>query len=149
VDTGTVLFDTLALDAPTGLWTAHGTASLDGALSLVVANHLPRILSEKVLALGGKVGEPADGAAEGTLLSDVFGALGAKGVPSDQNGLVSLRFAVGGTASDPTVLFLGFGDGDGGDDGGVEERLREEKESIRRRLEEKARELVPGFPPGR
>lgn len=149
VDTGTVLFDSLALDAPTGLWTAHGTASLDGALSLVVANHLPRILSEKVLGLGGKVGEPADGAAEGTLLSDVFGALGAKGVPSDQNGLVSLRFAVGGTASDPTVLFLGFGDGDGGDDGGVEERLREEKESIRRRLEEKARELVPGFPPGR
>jgi hypothetical protein len=154
VDTGTVLVDTLSMEAPTGRWFAHGMADLDGVLDLIVTNRLPAALSRKVLNLAGSVDELLAETVEGTLLSEVFGALGAGKVPTDEQGLVSLRFGIEGTASDPAVRFLGFGPGDGG---GVEGRIREKEQELRRRLEEreeslreeleeKKRKLIPDFP---
>ncbi len=112
VENASVLIRNLALQSNAGDWKATGKVGFDASLGINLANRLTKPMSNQVLKVqsGGK--SILKGLVKNTQFAKTAGSLiDNVGIPTDNAGRVTLKFALTGTASDPKAAFTGFGAG--------------------------------------
>ena len=112
VENGNVLVRNLGIQSNAGDWDAKGKVGFDASLGLDLSDRLTRPMSDQVLKVqsGGK--SILKGLVKNTQFARAAGALMENvGIPTDNQGRITLKFALTGTASDPKVSFTGFGEG--------------------------------------
>ena len=113
-----VSFESLRLQSNVaGDWDAKGDVGFDASLAVNVNTKLTRSVSERVLAVQGGLKSSGKnllgGLLGGQLGAAASGLIDQVGIPTDKDGRITLKLALGGTASDPKASFVGFGEGSG------------------------------------
>jgi hypothetical protein len=126
--------DIQALEA--GEWDVKGDVGFDASLGLTIKNRLSKTVSQKALGLQNKGKDALKGLLGGTQFAGAAGIIDNAGIPSDNEGRITLLLGLEGTASDPKARFIGFGEGSGGQSPAAE------KSSVKQQLQEKAQAVI-------
>lgn len=112
---GQMVIDTMWIVTSQGEFAISGGIGLNGTLDLRVQQRLTKSQSNTVVAVQDKGKDQLKGLLKGTALSGVADrALDEVGIPVDRDGRVTIKYAFGGTMSDPKPRFTGFGAGSKG-----------------------------------
>lgn len=112
INNETVFFDEFDLQSDmAGDWKLRGSVGFDAGLDMFIDHRMTKSSSDKVLAVQNSSKSKLQGLLQGTKLSAASDLLDNVGIPSDNEGRITLKIAVGGTASDPKPSFTGFGEG--------------------------------------
>ncbi len=112
IEDETVYFDDFSLQSDlAGDWELRGNVGFDAKLDMDIDHRMTKAASQKVLAVQNTSKSKLQGLLQGTKLSSASGLLDNVGIPSDEEGRITLKIDLSGTASDPKPSFSGFGKG--------------------------------------
>ena len=125
-----------------GDWDIKGDVGFDASLAMNINNRLTKATSNGVLsvqnsgksALKGLLGNTQLGSAASGLIDQV-------GVPVDRDGRITVKMALGGTASDPKASFTGFGEGSASSPAVQPAAKQKVTEKIQETVTQKTREI--------
>lgn len=108
-----VFFDTLKIDAKRlGEWKAYGSVGFDASLDIELENRLPLKVSQRITGLTDNIKSSASSKIKekikgplGNLASSV---VDKQGIPSDDEGRVTITLSLNGPATKPSVSKIGF-----------------------------------------
>ncbi len=94
-----------------GDWKARGSIGFDAVMDMAVSTRLSKQVSGKILALEGGVKGVAKSLLAGTQLASAAGFIDNLSlIPHDNEGRISLKFALTGPVDEPKVGSLDFGE---------------------------------------
>lgn len=137
-----VFFETFKIQSNTaGDFEVKGNVGFDASLAAEIDNRLSKQVSSKVLSLqsGGK--DALKGLLKGTLLAGASSLIDQVGIPADNEGRVTLRVGLQGTASNPKASFLGFGSGKAASGAAQPTVKQQVTEKVKDVVEQKKQEL--------
>ena len=103
--------DELQIMSDLGDWKARGSIGFDAYMDMAVSTRLSKQASGKILALEGGVKGAAKSLLAGTQLASAAGLLDNLSlIPHDNEGRISLKFALMGPVDEPKVGSLDFGE---------------------------------------
>ncbi|HEX3018932.1 MAG TPA: AsmA family protein [Chitinispirillaceae bacterium] len=115
IEDQTVYFDDFKLQSDVaGDWDLRGDVGFDASLNMNIDHRMTKDASQKVLTIQNSSKSKLQGLLQGTKLSSASGLLENVGIPSDNEGRITLKIAITGSASDPKPSFSGFGKGSSG-----------------------------------
>lgn len=134
-----VFFDTLTMDAKRlGEWKAYGSVGFDASLDFNLENRLPLKVSQKITGVTDKIKSSATSKIkekiDGPLGSLAAAVVDKQGIPTDDEGRVTVTLGIKGEASDPSVSTVGFKK--------VERTTPKEKPVVTQNKEKLKRELL-------
>lgn len=125
-----------------GDWGATGSVGFDAGLDIGITDKLTKSISSKVLSVQSSGKDALKGLLKGTqLASAASNLIDNTGIPSDKDGRVTIKLALRGTASDPNVSFVGFGDGDKSTASASKDAKTKVVEDVKATLNQKKQEL--------
>jgi uncharacterized protein involved in outer membrane biogenesis len=136
IENNSVLVRNLGMQSNAGDWNAVGKVGFDAALALTLSNRLTRTASDKVLKVqsGGK--SILKGLVKNSQFAQAADALIENvGIPTDNAGRITLKFALNGTTSDPKASFIGFGEG-------TVKSPQQQKKSLKKQAAQKIQETL-------
>ncbi len=111
IATGRAYIDELKILSDLGDWKARGSVGFDAGLDLAVSTRLSKAMSGKLLAVEGAAKGAAKNLLAGTQLAGAASLLDNLSlIPHDNEGRISLKFALSGPADNPRVGNIDFGD---------------------------------------
>ena len=137
-----VFFETFKIQSNTaGDFEVKGNVGFDASLAAEIDNRLSKQVSSKVLSLqsGGK--DALKGLLKGTQLAGASSLIDQVGIPADNEGRVTLRVGLQGTASNPKASFLGFGSGKAASGAAQPTVKQQVSEKVKDVLEQKKQEV--------
>lgn len=137
IENETVFFDDFKMQSDNaGDWELGGNVGFDAKLDMNINHRMTKSASEKVLAVQNSSKSKLKGLLQGTKLDAASGLLDNVGIPSDNEGRITLKIAVDGTASDPKPSFAGFGEGSGGSSSSTPQQ------SVKEQVTQKAKDAI-------
>ncbi|MGD9200676.1 MAG: AsmA family protein [Chitinispirillia bacterium] len=125
-----------------GDWSILGKVGFDASLALKTHARLTKSTSQKALALQSKGKDALKGLISGTALAGAANLIDNTGIPSDNEGRITLILGLDGTVSDPKPRFLGFGEGNKGKSAQATPSVKQQiKDKVQAAVDAKKKEL--------
>lgn len=126
VENELVQFNSFQILSDIGDWDIKGTVGFNTNLRMDILNKLSKENSRMLLSVQNQGKNLAKGLLNAAKLSSLASAyLDNAGIPSDKDDRVTLKLYLGGTTSNPSASFKGFGDGVTKNDAAVESSVKQ------------------------
>ncbi len=139
VENEIVHFNSFQILSDIGDWDIKGTVGFNSSLGMDILNKLSKDNSTVLLSVQNAGKNLAKGLLNAAKLSSLASAYVDKaGIPSDKDDRVTLKLYLGGTTSNPSASFKGFGEGETKNHAPAESSVKQpEAEQVKQNVEQK------------
>jgi len=138
-----VQFNDFKISSSLGDWDILGSTGFEGSLKVLLNDKLTKDVSSKLLSVQSSGKDMAKNLLKGTKFAGVASSLVDNvGIPSDNEGRVTIKINLGGTLTKPEASFAGFGEGTSkSSSAGAATAKQKVTEQVKQAITEKKEEL--------